>query len=104
MLLKCRTHKLRRELSLFAKIIVTCRADGFIQNLLQLKQVLEMRHGVMVVGKAGKSVALEVLTKVLEKLDSTTKGKMYVIGSQSDQQREIVWVFWTVQPLHVQMV
>ena len=70
MLLKCRTHKLRRELSLFAKIIVTCRADGFIQNLLQLKQVLEMRYGVMVVRKAGKSV--------WKKLDST-KGEMYFI-------------------------
>jgi dynein heavy chain 1 len=27
--------------------------DGFIQKMLQLKQVIEMRHGIMVVGKSG---------------------------------------------------
>ncbi len=27
--------------------------EGFIQKMLQLKQVIEMRHGVMVVGKSG---------------------------------------------------
>ncbi|GKY90587.1 hypothetical protein MPSEU_000032400 [Mayamaea pseudoterrestris] len=53
-------------------------AEGFIQKLLQLKQVLEMRHGVMVVGKSGKSAALKTLLKVLEALDST-KGEMYMI-------------------------
>ena len=99
MLLKCRTNKLRRKLSLFAKIIVTCRVDGFIQNLLQLKQVLEMRYGVMVVRKAGKSVALKVLNKGFGKVGFNKRRNIRHL-SQSDQQREIVWVFWTVQPLN----
>jgi dynein heavy chain 1 len=53
-------------------------AEEFIQKVLQLKQVLEMRHGVMVVGKAGKSAALKTLLKVLETTDSM-KGEMYMI-------------------------
>jgi dynein heavy chain 1 len=52
--------------------------DGFIQKILQLKLVLGMRHGVMVVGKAGKSVALKLLLKTLERLDQK-KGSMYII-------------------------
>ena len=67
-----------------AAIIKTCEehdlvpAEGFIQKVLQLKQVLEMRHGVMVVGKSGKSSALKTLLKVLESIDST-KGEIYMI-------------------------
>ena len=37
MLLKCRTNKLRRKLSLFAKNIVTCRADGFYPEFASVK-------------------------------------------------------------------
>lgn len=57
-------------------------SEPFIQKILQLKQVIEMRHGVMVVGKSGKSAALNVLLKVLEKLDGT-KGEMYVIDPKA---------------------
>jgi dynein heavy chain 1, cytosolic len=57
-------------------------SESFVQKVLQLKQVIESRHGVMVVGKAGKSAALKVLMKVLEKLDGV-KGEMYVMDPKA---------------------
>jgi dynein heavy chain 1, cytosolic len=57
-------------------------SENFIQKILQLKQVIETRHGVMVVGKSGKSSALKVLLKVMEKLDGV-KGDMYVIDPKA---------------------
>lgn len=57
-------------------------SDCFVQKVLQLKQVIESRHGVMVVGKAGKSSALQVLLEVLEKLDGK-KGDMYLIDPKA---------------------
>lgn len=57
-------------------------AECYVQKLLQLKQVLEMRHGVMIVGKTGKSAALNVLMTVLEKLDGV-KGEMYIIDPKA---------------------
>lgn len=66
------------------QIVSICKEDfliaseQFIQKVLQLRQVLEMRHGVMIVGKAGKSAALQLLMRVLERLDGI-KGELYVI-------------------------
>ena len=57
-------------------------AESFVQKVLQLKQVIETRHGVMVVGKCGKTAALVVLLNVLEKLDGK-KGDMYVIDPKA---------------------
>jgi dynein heavy chain 1 len=59
-------------------------AEPFIQKILQLKQVMEMRHGVMVVGPVGtgKSTALSTLLQVLEKLDDK-KGEMYLIDPKA---------------------
>ena len=59
-------------------------SEQFIQKILQLKQVMEMRHGVMVVGPVGtgKSTALKVLLQVLEKLDGV-KGNMYIIDPKA---------------------
>lgn len=58
--------------------------EQFIQKILQLKQVIEMRHGVMVVGPVGvgKSSALKVLLQVLEKLDGV-KGEMSIIDPKA---------------------
>lgn len=69
-------------------IITVCKeyeyvsSESFIQKVLQLKQVVESRHGVMVVGKSGKSAALKVLIKVLENLDGV-KGEMYVMDPKA---------------------
>lgn len=58
--------------------------DGFTQKLLHLKQVIEMRHGIMVVGPcgSGKSAALKVLLESLEKVDGV-KGDMYIIDPKA---------------------
>jgi dynein heavy chain 1, cytosolic len=57
-------------------------SESFIQKVLQLKQVIENRHGIMVAGKSGKSAALHVLLQVLEKLDGV-KGDMYVMDPKA---------------------
>jgi dynein heavy chain 1, cytosolic len=57
-------------------------SEGFIQKVLQLKLVMDSRHGVMVVGKAGKSSALNVLLRVLERLDGM-KGEKYVMDPKA---------------------
>ena len=59
-------------------------AESFVQKMLQLKQVLEMRHGVMVVGPCGvgKSAALRVLLASMEKVDGI-KGDYYAIDPKA---------------------
>lgn len=69
-------------------IVTVCKeyqyvpATVFVQKILQLKQVIDSRHGIMVVGKSGKSAALNVLLTVLEKIDGI-KGEMYVIDPKA---------------------
>lgn len=65
-------------------------ADSFIQKMLQLKQVTEMRHGVMVVGPVGvgKSAALKVLLKSMEKVDSV-KGDLYIIDPKAIEKERL---------------
>eukprot|EP00562_Extubocellulus_spinifer_P009490 CAMPEP_0178491962 /NCGR_PEP_ID=MMETSP0696-20121128/11685_1 /TAXON_ID=265572 /ORGANISM="Extubocellulus spinifer, Strain CCMP396" /LENGTH=4359 /DNA_ID=CAMNT_0020119857 /DNA_START=116 /DNA_END=13193 /DNA_ORIENTATION=+ len=76
--------------ALKAEVLEVCKkwiyvpGDKWVQKLLQLKQVLEMRHGVMAVGSSGvgKSSALRVLLVALEKIDGV-KGEMYVIDPKA---------------------
>ena len=58
--------------------------NKWAQKVLQLKQVMEMRHGVMLVGPvgSGKSSALSTLRTVLEKSDDV-KGDMYIIDAKA---------------------
>ena len=79
-----------QDVALKAEILKVCNKHAFIpgdkwvQKILQLKQVLEMRHGVMAVGPCavGKSSALTVLLEALEKIDGV-KGEMYVIDPKA---------------------
>lgn len=57
-------------------------AETFVQKVLQLKQVIGSRHGIMIAGKAGKSSALGVLNQVLEKLGEK-KGDIYVVDPKA---------------------
>ena len=61
-----------------------CTGDEWLQKVLQLKQVMEMRHGVMLVGSvaSGKSSALRVLLDSLESLDGI-KGDLYIIDPKA---------------------
>ena len=59
-------------------------ADTWAEKVLQLKQVLDMRHGVMLVGPCGtgKSTALQTLFKALARMDGS-KGEYHVIDPKS---------------------
>ena len=76
--------KLKVEVVEVCKRYAYVPGDKWMQKILQLKQVLEMRHGVMAVGPSGvgKSSALRVLLHALEKTDGT-KGEMYVIDPKA---------------------
>jgi dynein heavy chain 1 len=81
---------------LHAEILTVCKDDdlvaeeSFVQKLLQLNQVMSMRHGVMLVGPvgSGKSAAIRVLMKSLERMDGT-KGSMYVIDPKAMNKEEL---------------
>lgn len=75
-------ERAREEIALACKSRRLVASENFVQKILQLKQVIESRHGIMVVGKAGKTSALRVLLEVLEKLDGV-KGDMYVIDPKA---------------------
>ena len=77
-------EKLKAEVVEVCKKYAYVPDDKWLQKILQLKQVLEMRHGVMAVGPSGvgKSSALRVLLDALEKTDGT-RGEMYVIDPKA---------------------
>jgi dynein heavy chain 1 len=58
--------------------------DKWTQKILQLRDVLEMRHGVMLVGQSGsgKSSALHVLIRSLEQVDGK-KNELYMIDPKA---------------------
>ncbi|CAM9388206.1 unnamed protein product, partial [Sphacelaria rigidula] len=78
------------EDNLRAKLGVVCTArqlimgEAWVQKVLQLKQVLELRHGVMMVGPSGsgKTSAWRCLLSALESLDGI-KGEAHVIDPKS---------------------
>lgn len=79
---KMEDEKAREHIAAVCKEHEFVPGDKFVQKILQLKQVIEMRHGIMVVGKAGKSAALRTLLTVLERMDKV-KGEMYVIDPKA---------------------
>lgn len=81
---KMEDENVRTELQAICEKHHYTTTDTFIQKVLQLRQVIEMRHGIMVVGPvgAGKSAALRVLLQALEKVDGT-KGDMHVIDPKA---------------------
>uniref|UniRef100_A0A7S1Y8A3 AAA+ ATPase domain-containing protein n=1 Tax=Grammatophora oceanica TaxID=210454 RepID=A0A7S1Y8A3_9STRA len=59
-------------------------AEAFVQKVLQLNMVIQMRHGIMMVGPVGggKSVALKTLQRALTEIDGS-KVNMYVIDPKA---------------------
>ena len=81
--------KLREEMLKICEEKSYAPEDDFIQKMLQLNQVIAMRHGVMVVGPVGvgKSAALNVLLKAMEQVDGK-KGDLYNIDPKAiDKER-----------------
>jgi len=81
---KMEDDKLREELVSLCEKMNYTPGENWMQKNLQLRQVLDMRHGVMLVGStgSGKSSALKILLAGLEKIDGT-KGEMYVIDPKA---------------------
>jgi dynein heavy chain 1, cytosolic len=81
---KMEDEKIRTELLSICGEKSYVASDAFVQKILQLRQVIDMRHGIMVVGPVGvgKSAALKVLLQAMEKVDGT-KGDMYTIDPKA---------------------
>lgn len=81
---KMEDEKVRTEVVKICEERHYVASDAFVQKVLQLRQVMDMRHGIMVVGPVGvgKSAALSVLMKALEKVDGR-KGGMYIIDPKA---------------------
>jgi dynein heavy chain 1 len=75
---------LKEQLECICKKMHYVTGDNWLQKILQLRQVLEMRHGVMLVGPSGvgKSSALKVLVQGLEKIEGT-RGEVYIIDPKA---------------------
>jgi dynein heavy chain 1 len=84
------------EAALVDAIKKTCEEDdldygsAWAEKVLQLKQVLDMRHGVILVGPSGtgKSTAWKTLLKALSKVDGV-KGDYYVIDPKSIKKEKL---------------
>ena len=81
---------------LLAAVAAVCEEDslelcpGWTDKILQLKQVLDMRHGVMMVGPSntGKTTAWRTLLKALGRVDGA-KGDFYVIDPKSIKKEKL---------------
>ncbi len=75
---------LREKITAISKDSSYIPADQWVQKILQLKMVIEMRHGIMIVGPSGvgKSSALRSLMKGLEEEDGV-KGELYIIDPKA---------------------
>jgi dynein heavy chain 1 len=90
---KMEDDKLKEILIEICKSMSYVPGDEWIQKILQLEQVLTMRHGVMLVGPSGvgKSTALDVLLKGLEKCDGI-KNEKYVIDPKAMDKYDLYGV------------
>lgn len=68
-------------------------SDAWVEKVLQLKQVLDMRHGVMMVGPSGsgKTSAWKTLFKSLSRLEGS-KGDFYIIDPKSIRKETLYGV------------
>ena len=84
------------EKQLLAAVAAVCEEDslelspGWLEKVLQLKQVLDMRHGVMMVGPShtGKTTAWRTLLKAMGRVDGA-KGDFYVIDPKSIKKEKL---------------
>ena len=87
------------EEALLEAIRVICNEDclefdeKWIEKVLQLKSVLDMRHGVMMVGPSGsgKSTAWRTLLKALARVDGI-KGESFIIDPKSIKKEKLYGV------------
>ena len=90
---KMENEELRGKIDAICKTSSYIPADQWVQKILQLKMVIEMRHGIMIVGPSGsgKSSALRTLMKGLEEEDGV-KGEMYMIDPKAIDKESLYGV------------
>ena len=81
---KIEDEKLTGKLDKICKTFNYTPADQWVQKILQLKMVIEMRHGIMIVGPSGvgKSSALQTL-KALYEAEDGKKNELYTIDPKA---------------------
>jgi dynein heavy chain 1, cytosolic len=93
------TIPVSNEAKLIAAIEQVCQEDlldysgKWSEKILQLKQVLDMRHGVMMVGPSstGKTTAWKTLFKALSRMDGV-KGEYHIIDPKSIKKETLYGV------------
>ncbi len=92
-LYEMKDEQLTVEIESICKTLHYVIGDNWLQKILQLRKILEMRHGVMLVGPTGvgKSSALKVLLHGLEKIDGRI-GEMYVIDPKAMDKHSLYGV------------
>jgi len=90
---KMEDQKLRKELDGICESLNYVPSENWVQKILQLREVLIMRHGVMLVGPSGvgKSSAMNTLLRGLEKIDGI-KGEMYIIDPKAMDKENLYGV------------
>lgn len=81
---KMEDEKLRSEIESVCVDYDCVASEDFVQKILQLHEVIDMRHGIMCVGPVGcaKSTSIRTLLNAMEKVDGI-KGEIYSIDPKA---------------------
>ena len=90
---KMEDEKMKDKLDEICKKLSYTLADSWVQKILQLKMVIEMRHGIMIVGPSGvgKSSALRTLKAIYEAEDGV-KTEIYTIDPKAVDKEKLYGV------------
>jgi len=89
-LIQIREEKIRNQMEALQKKYNIVANDQFVEKTLQLYQILNLHHGVMMVGPTGcgKSQAWRVLLETMERVDGI-KGEGYIIDPKAISKDEL---------------
>jgi dynein heavy chain 1 len=89
-LVQLREERIRAELEKLQPKYHMLMTDRFAEKVLQLHQILNLHHGVMMVGPTGcgKSLAWRALLEAMERADGI-KGEGYVIDPKAISKEEL---------------
>jgi dynein heavy chain 1 len=86
-IIQIREERLIEQLEkLASKYNLVCKGGNpFIEKVLQLYQISNLHHGVMMVGPTGcgKSAAWKILLEAMEKIDGGVKGESYIVDPKA---------------------
>lgn len=90
---KMEDDTMKDKLNEICKLYNYIPADDWVQKILQLKMVIEMRHGIMIVGPSGvgKTSALRTLKAIYEAEDGS-KSEIYTIDPKAVDKESLYGV------------